>query len=96
MSGRGSRTRKACESTLYTITTDSRGMIMDKLKRTSIVELQDFEVVVKLFEQKYKDPVLMKVVKAEYEDGKLIKSLKALEGLLDTSSYKKLMRGVQL
>ena len=63
MSGRSSRTRGVCESTLYIVTSESRNQVTDRLRRSSISQLGDLEKVIGLMEHKDKDYQLMKAAK---------------------------------
>jgi len=95
MSGRSSRTRGVCESTLYIVTIESRSQVMDRLRRSSISQLGDLEHVLDLMKHKDKDHQLMKVTKLLNDANKRITSIGQLENLLDKPTFLRLTRGFQ-
>lgn len=96
MSGRSSRTRGVCESTLYVVTAESRSQVMERLRRSSISQLGDLEKLLALMEHKSKDYQLMKIAKDVNLINKRITSISQLESKMDANAYLKLTRDFQL
>lgn len=92
MIGRSSRTRGVCEGTVYTVGAEKSHQVMDRLKRHSVVALQELERLISLIERKAKDNALIRRLSEAREHGESVRSLEDLKRGMEEAAFNKLIK----
>ena len=92
MVGRSSRTRGACQGTLYMVSEDWAVHIMNKLKKHGIVSLQELEKLLIVLERRGKDQTLLKLLIKLRGEGIVVNTTEQLKQHLDEATFNKIVR----
>lgn len=92
MVGRSSRTRGVCEGTLYTVGAERPHQVLDRLKRHSVIALQELERVLHLIEKRCRDNSLIRRLTEAREMGETVRSLEDLKKGMEDAAFNKIIK----
>lgn len=94
MMGRSSRSRGICQGSLFTVSDERAGKVIERLKLKGVATLQGLEKLIIVMEKKRKDINFVRMMQELKQNQVSIKTFEDLKRNLDDKALDKLMKEV--